>query len=115
VKFFTLFSYKRMVRTKATCLVAIFGLALVFAVSNARAQAITEDFANITTLPAAGWFTQNNSTPPGSTAWFQGNSAVFPAQAGATTSYIGANFNATTGTNTISLWLLTPNRTFACK
>ena len=33
---------------------------------------------------------------------------VFPAQSGAATSYIGANFNNTTGTNTISNWLLTP-------
>src|SRR5204862_6521990 len=32
----------------------------------------------------------------------------FPAQAGSSTSYIGANFNNTTGTNTISNWLLTP-------
>ena len=44
----------------------------------------------------------------GTTSWFQGNSTVFPAQSGAATSYIGANFNNTTGTNTISNWLLTP-------
>lgn len=88
------------------------GLLFVLAASNARAQAITEDFANITTLPAAGWFTQNNSTPNGTTGWFQGNSAVFPSQAGAPTAYIGANFNNSVGTNTISNWLLTPNRTF---
>ncbi|HEX8371000.1 MAG TPA: choice-of-anchor J domain-containing protein [Pyrinomonadaceae bacterium] len=87
--------------------VAIFGFANI-----AKAQAINEDFANITTLSAAGWFFQNNSTPTGTTGWFQGNSAVFPAQAGAVTSYIGANFNSTTGDNTISNWLLTPNRTF---
>ena len=86
---------------------AIFGF-----VNIAKAQAITEGFENITTLPAAGWFTQNNSQPVGSTGWFQGNSAVFPAQAGTATSYIGANFNNTTGDNTISNWLLTPNRTF---
>jgi hypothetical protein len=90
----------------------ILGLWFMLGVNNVRAQAITEAFDNITTLPAAGWFTQNNSTPVGSTSWFQGNPAVFPAQAGATNSYIGGNFNATTGTNTISLWLLTPNRTF---
>ena len=50
----------------------------------------------------------NRSTTIGTTGWFQGNDAVFPAQGGATTSYIGANFNNTTGTNTISNWLLTP-------
>ncbi len=90
----------------------ILGLWFMLGVNNVGAQAITEDFLNITTLPAAGWFTQNNSVPVGTTGWFQGNSAVFPAQAGATTSYIGANFNNTTGTNTISNWLLAPNRTF---
>ena len=74
--------------------------------------AFGENFENIATLPASGWFTQNNSTTIGSTGWFQGNPDVFPAQAGATNSYIGANFNNTTGTNTISNWLLTPNITF---
>jgi subtilase family serine protease len=74
--------------------------------------AFSEGFENITTLPARDWFTRNNSVPVGSTGWFQGNSAVFPAQSGANNSYIGANFNNTTGTNTISNWLLTPNITF---
>jgi hypothetical protein len=69
---------------------------------------LAEGFDNIITLPGAGWFTQNNSSPVGSTGWFQGNPNVLPAQAGATNSYIGANFNNTTGTNTISNWLLTP-------
>lgn len=69
---------------------------------------ITEGFDDITTLPGDGWFTQNNSGPVGLTGWFQGNATVFPAQAGATTSYIGANYNNTTGANTISNWLLTP-------
>ena len=68
----------------------------------------TEGFADITTLPGAGWATINNSSPVGTINWFQGNDAVFPAQAGAVTSYIGANFNNTTGANTISNWLLTP-------
>ncbi len=86
---------------------AVFGF-----VNIANAQNITEGFDNITTLPAAGWFFQNNSTPVGSTGWFQGNPTVFPAQSGPTNSYIGANFNNTTGTNTISNWMLTPNRTF---
>ncbi|MBX3059023.1 MAG: choice-of-anchor J domain-containing protein [Anaerolineae bacterium] len=66
----------------------------------------SEDFADITNLP--GWFMQNNSAPLGSTGWFQGNSAVFPAHAGAPTAYIGANFNNTSGVGTISNWLLTP-------
>ena len=72
------------------------------------APALTEGFDDITTLPAAGWVQINHSTTIGTTGWFQGNDAVFPSQSGATNSYIGANFNNTTGTNTISNWLLTP-------
>ena len=71
--------------------------------------ALTEGFDDITTLTAAGWVQLNHSTTVGTTSWFQGNDAVFPAQGGTLpTSYIGANFNNTTGTNTISNWLLTP-------
>ncbi|HUR98636.1 MAG TPA: choice-of-anchor J domain-containing protein [Pyrinomonadaceae bacterium] len=105
-------TFRRLFRINAATSLIILGLWFALGVNNVRAQAITEAFDNITTLPAAGWFTQNNSAPVGTTSWFQGNPAVFPAQAGATNSYIGGNFNATTGTNTISLWLLTPNRTF---
>ncbi len=71
----------------------------------------SEDFADITTLPGLGWFFQNNSVPLGLTDWFQGNDTVFPAQAGATTAYIGANFNNTSGVGAISNWMLTPQMT----
>ena len=74
---------------------------------------INEDFADITTLPGADWSLQNLSNPLGTTDWFQGNDGVFPAQAGAPTAYIGANFNNTTGgTGVISNWLLTPEVNF---
>jgi hypothetical protein len=66
---------------------------------------LTEGFDDITAMP--GWFMQNNSDPIGTTDWFQGNDAVFPAHAGAPTAYIGANFNNTAG-SLISNWLLTP-------
>jgi len=70
---------------------------------------ISEGFDTITAnVPGPGWFAQNNSTTVGTTTWFQGNSAVFPSHTGAPTSYIGANFNSTTGASTISTWLLTP-------
>lgn len=46
--------------------------------------------------------------PIGSTFYFQGNATVFPAFEGPTTGYVGANFNATTGSNTIDLWLISP-------
>jgi hypothetical protein len=76
----------------------------------ASAQALSEGFDDITTLAGSGWVLQNNSAPPGSTSWFQGNATVFAAHSGATNSYIGANFNNTTGTNTISNWLIAPTR-----
>jgi hypothetical protein len=69
---------------------------------------LSEGFDDTTTLPGAGWAFQNNSAPLGLTDWFQGNDTVFPAQAGAPTAYIGANFNNTSGTGTISNWMLTP-------
>ncbi|MGD9584580.1 MAG: choice-of-anchor J domain-containing protein [Lysobacterales bacterium] len=72
---------------------------------------ITEAFDVVGGAPPCptGWTCTNNSAPLGTTGWFQGNTVVFPAQAGGTgTEYIGANFNNTTGTNTISNWLITP-------
>lgn len=72
---------------------------------------LTENFDNITTLPAAGWVQQNNSSPLGTIGWFQGNPAAFPAFNGASDSYIGSNFNNTSGSGTISNWLVTPNLT----
>lgn len=77
---------------------------------DSKAQ-LTEDFNDITLLTGAGWFMQNNSVPVGLTNWFQGNPAVYAAYNGATNSYIGANFNNTTGANTISNWLVSPNFT----
>ena len=73
---------------------------------------VTQGFDDITTLAGLGWLTSNNSVPVGSTSWFQGSSTVFAAQAGPATSYIGANYNNTTGTNTITNWLVTPLMTF---
>lgn len=88
----------------------IFGIFMAFNVGNAAAQVITEGFE---TAPPAGWDIKNNSSPNGSSTWFQGSPAVFTAQAGPTNSYIGANFNSTTGANTISNWLFPPSRTFS--
>ncbi len=72
------------------------------------AQSLSENFE---TVVPAGWTAVNNSTVVGVTTVFQGNDAVFPAQAGTVTSYAGMNYNATTLTNTISVWLITPVRT----
>ncbi|MEP6946592.1 MAG: choice-of-anchor J domain-containing protein [Acidobacteriota bacterium] len=96
---------------------AFFLFAMTFAATNAvMAQSFTEGFDTVTTnstTPLPNWVAVNNSSPAGGTLWFQGNPAVFPAQAGATTdSYIGSNYNGTTGTGTISNWLIAPVRTF---
>ena len=78
---------------------------------NSNAQVLyNEGFNTVVPLPA-GWASQNLSSPVGSTGWFQGNNTVFPAQSGAPTAYIGANFNNTTGANIISNWLFMPNVT----
>ena len=50
-------------------------------------------------MPGTGWVQINHSTPAGTTGWFQGNSAVFPAQTGSATSYIAANFENNTNAN----------------
>ena len=98
------------------------GIVVVVAVlassaSLVHAQAITEGFDDITTLPGNGWFAQNNSAGTHTTNWFQGTPVAsggpFDSQAGATNSYLAANFNNTSATNTISNWMLMPNRTLS--
>ncbi|MDZ4814222.1 MAG: choice-of-anchor J domain-containing protein [Pseudomonadota bacterium] len=71
---------------------------------------ITQAFDVVAGMPPCpvGWICTNNSTPLGTSNWFQGNPAVFPAQAGATNAYIGANFNSVAGANDISNWLISP-------
>ncbi len=68
----------------------------------------TEGFDDITLLPSAGWSLQNLSDPLGATNWFQGSPAAFDAHEGEPNAYIGANFNNTAGTGTISNWLMAP-------
>ena len=72
---------------------------------------LSEGFNDITTLVGAGWYMQNNSQPIGTTAWFQGDTSLFPAQSGSPNSYIAADFRNGSGTATISNWLLTPTQT----
>ncbi|HQZ75388.1 MAG TPA: choice-of-anchor J domain-containing protein [Chitinophagaceae bacterium] len=101
---------KFTLKKKMFLLTRIFAMALIFLSlsKTSTAQVLySEGFTDITVLP--GWANQNLSSPVGSTGWFQGNSGVFPSQAGAATAYIGANFNNTTGANTISNWLFMPN------
>lgn len=71
-----------------------------------NAQILQENFDDITTL--TNWDLVNVSNPIGTTNWFQGNPTVFISFNGADDSYIGANFNNTTGAGTISNFLITP-------
>ena len=72
------------------------------------APLLSEGFDNIATLPASGWVLQNNSSPPGTTSWFQGDPAFFAAPSGPADSYIAANFNNASFGGTVSNWLITP-------
>jgi hypothetical protein len=88
---------------------------MICSVNNTSAQAIIENFDNITLLAGNGWSLQNLSTPVGSTNWFQGTNVAaggpFDSFNGVANSYIGANYNNTGNTGTISNWLMMPNRT----
>jgi hypothetical protein len=79
-------------------------------------SSLNEGFDDITTLAGNGWFLQNSSAPVGSTSWFQGTSVAgggpFDAFDGAANGYIGANYNGTGNTGTISEWMLTPELNF---
>ncbi len=69
----------------------------------------SEGFDNVTALAGKGWVTKNNSSPAGSTSWFQGNNtASFSAESGAANSYIGANFNNSTAGGNVDNWLISP-------
>lgn len=76
--------------------------------ASASAADLAEGFEVV--VPA-GWTATNNSTTIGTTGWFQGNTAVFSAQAGSATSYAGANFNNVNSGN-ISNWLISPTMSF---
>jgi len=78
-------------------------------VSHASATTIlSENFDNVAGLSAAGWTFVNNSSPAGTTDWFQGNAGVFAAQSGAPDAYVAANFEAAGFGGNISDWLITP-------
>lgn len=89
---------------------ALFAMGGVLVASVASAN-FTEGFDDITTLAGSGWAQQNNSVAGGLTSWLQGNATVFSAQTGAATSFLAANFNNTTGNNTISNWMIAPTDT----
>jgi hypothetical protein len=69
-------------------------------------EVLNEGFDDVAAL--SGWAQVNNSVPAGS-GWFQGNGALFPAQAGAPDAYAAANFlGAANGSGSVDNWLVTP-------
>jgi hypothetical protein len=77
----------------------------------AGVEVLNEGFGNVDGL--SGWAQVNNSVPPGS-GWFQGNSGIFPAYAGAADSYAAAHFLSAAGTGgTVDNWLITPELTLS--
>ena len=80
----------------------------VLLVFTAVMYADTEGFDNIATLPGSGWAMLNNSSPVGTTDWFQGNPGVFTSHSGAPDSYIAANFNNAAFGGAIQNWLAAP-------
>ena len=96
----------------STFLAAGFSLA---ALTSGFSQSFSETFNDITTLAGSGWVMTNASAAVGSTNWFQGSNqgagGPFDAYNGAANAYIGANYNNTGNTGTISNWLMSPNRT----
>lgn len=76
-------------------------------------QVVLQENFTATFVPAsAGWTVQNLSSSIGTTDWFQGVSAVFPAYNGSANDYFAANYqNLSSATGTISTWLITPTLT----
>jgi len=85
--------------------------AAALAANAAIAQPLVENFDSVAGLGAAGWVMTNNSSPAGSTGWFQGNTAVFTSQGGAAGSYAASNLNGATFGGNISNWLISPSLT----
>lgn len=81
--------------------------------ATAGAADLTESFDS---WPPSGWTIQNNSSSIGlQPAWFVGTAVnaspspgPFNAYNGADNAYAAANYAGTTGSNTISSWLITP-------
>lgn len=67
----------------------IFVLITFASILNAQDIITEEGFKDVTNLP--GWEFSNQSAPIGDSSWFQGNTKLFSAFAGESSSYIAAN------------------------
>ena len=72
----------------------------------AGVEVLNEGFDNVAGL--SGWALANRSDPVGNDQ-FQGNPALFTAQAGPDDAYVAANFlSAANGSGSVDNWLITP-------
>jgi PEP-CTERM motif len=87
---------------------ALMATAITFASLSAQAQVVllSENFDDVANLN--GWLKTYESTPGGSTQWYQGDQTLFAAQAGSSESYIAANYNSAPANGQIKDWLITP-------
>lgn len=87
----------------------ILAACLLFWTATAQAQQIAESFDG--TFPPTGWVVRNQSTTIGTNpnCWNQFTTTPWAPHSG--TGHTGANFNCTTGANTISGWLITSQQT----
>jgi hypothetical protein len=85
--------------------------AVLLTAGAAQAEAgviFSEGFDDVAGLTASGWQVFDFSAPTGSQQWFQGNTGIFTAQAGADDSYVAANFLASEPGGFVDLYLLAP-------
>jgi hypothetical protein len=96
---------KRLFSLAGTALVA----AATWAPLSSHAAGVVvldEGFGSVASL--SDWAQINRSIPPGG-GWFQGNTGVFTAQAGAANSYAAVNYlSAGNGQGLVDNWLITP-------
>jgi hypothetical protein len=95
--------------TKINGRIAGLGFGMLLIAGGAQAQQLTQGFEG--TFPPTGWIVRNQSSPVGTNVncWNQFAATPWAPQAG--TNHTGANFNCTSGANTISGWLLTSQLT----
>jgi hypothetical protein len=93
-------------KTISAAVAMLVAAAAPFAARATGVEVFNEGFNDVNSLP--GWVQVNNSVPPGN-GWFQGNTGIFSAQAGAADSYIAADFlSAQYGSGMVDTWLITP-------
>jgi hypothetical protein len=102
-------------KRKITLFHSVLLLSLFFAgsINIAQAQSTTLSEGFDAAIPPTGWAVINNSAPVGTTSWGQGvpgsgSDSTFPAQSGASASYIAVKYSSVKTEGTISNWLLTP-------